>query len=218
MNPVELGNLAPFAATTPRLREAIFARIAAENYPNSYIHYVDAHEKTADAGATCLVLPPGVAVSETLRLDWDQQWVQQHGIAAIFCEGDLSIAGDLLNLNINSGPLLVVTGNLSVVNLVSGGGTFLILGDVTASGVVIGEYNDGLMRVGCDLRASLLINLDHDIGVSGALDAPSVDWNEDILADVLVPEVFHEDDDSEVVVQKVLERQRAGLPLLLGGD
>lgn len=214
MNPLELGRLAPFAETTPRLRETVFAKIPAENYPHSYTHYIDAHEKNAGPNRTCLVLPAGVQLDGTIRLDWDESWLQQNRIAAVFCEGDVSIAGDLLNLNINSGPLLLVAGDLSVVNLVSGGGAFLILGSVTASGVVIGEYNDGLMKVGGDLRAQLVLNLDHDIGVAGQTNAPTADWNEELLSDVLVAEVFNEDDDSEVVVEVVLERQRVGLPIL----
>lgn len=215
MNPIEMGRLVPFSETVAWLREAIVAKVAAENYPKSFIHYIDAHEKYVQPGEKCLVLPAGSELGNSVRLDWDEPWVRQNRVTALACEGDLKVAGDLLNLNINAGPLLFVAGNLSVINLVNGGAIFIVLGDLKATGVVVGEYNDGVSKINGDLHAQLVINLDHDIGVVGQIAAPVVDWNEDELSEQLVPEVFNEDDDCEVVVEQVLERQRAGLPILL---
>jgi hypothetical protein len=58
-------------------------------------------------------------------------------------------------------------GNLRVDNLVKAGAPVVVLGDVKADGIVIGEYNDGTMRIGGDLTANAYLLLDHDGFVRG---------------------------------------------------
>jgi Leucine-rich repeat (LRR) protein len=149
-------------------------------------------------------------VGESVSLDWTAGWVNENAIVAVYCPGNLTIIGDLLNLNANSGPLLLLGGDLNVNNLVCAGSRVMIQGSVNANGVVIGDYNDGFCRIGDDLNATLLILLDHDVSVEGRTNCPVADWNEDTLS-LLAPEVFVDD---EVNIQAVLSRQHAGLPIL----
>jgi hypothetical protein len=216
-DPASLGELKSFQEMAPQLVSFLNNSLTKDKYPASFTEFVDAQVKDfkrSDKQNKILVLPAGTHLDATLKLDWDTDWVKDKGIVAVYCPGDLTVDGDLLNRNINSGPLLVVGGNLKVDNLVSGGARFLIVGNVNASGLAIGDYNDGVCRVGGDLTAKTLILLDHDFGIYGKTHAHTVDWNEDSLPDVLVKEVFSDNDPEEVSVDKLLKRQHSGLAIL----
>ena len=74
-------------------------------------------------------------LAETLRLDWTPDWcsrtwltrlgideaVDADGIAGMLVLGDLVIDGALINADIDSGPFLVVQGNLTARAVASGG-------------------------------------------------------------------------------------------------
>ncbi|MBS1998187.1 MAG: hypothetical protein JSS86_17810 [Cyanobacteria bacterium SZAS LIN-2] len=136
-------------------------------------------------------------------------------LCALVCFGDLTVAGDILNRNLNRGLLLFVGGNLCVASLFKGGGCFLVTGDVVAQDLIVTEYNDGVLRVGGDLTARHFINLDQDVLVAGATNANTISQDEDLLSDIFVPEVFDDDDPELPCVDKIIERQRAGLAFLV---
>jgi hypothetical protein len=204
-----------FADWAAKLRELILQRIAAEQYPASYTELVDAQARDGAGKNAKIWIMPDEASCETLELDWTSELMRGSGVTAVFCPGGLSIKGDLLNVNPSSGPFVFVAGDLTALNVVAGGGRILVLGNVHADGIVVGNGNDGVLKVAGNLKAQAVINLDHDIGVDGTIDAPYIDWNEDSLPDRLVAEVFHDDDPSEVEVEKLLSLQRSGLPILL---
>jgi hypothetical protein len=136
--------------------------------------------------------------------DWDvndseaycdcRLWEQ---IGVIYCDGDLVIEGDLINDNWHMVPALIVTGDLHVRSWLRGGMTCFVGGNVFASGVLYGEYNDGRFYVGKDLHAmAYIINLQpgqedeeeeyggivfteefHSIG--GAVNAKTVDFRQE---------------------------------------
>jgi hypothetical protein len=211
MDMISLGALRSFREAAPQLKAVILDTIAEEKYPHSFTEFIDAQLDDLPPGqGNMLVLPADSEVGESVSLDWTSGWVKENQVVAVFCPGNLTIAGDLVNRGTHGGPLLLVGGNLNVNNLVCSGSRILILGSINASGVMIGNYNDGVCRIGEDLNAMALIRLDHDVGVSGRINAPVADWDEGTLS-LLVPDVFEDD---EVNVEAVLSRQHAGLPIL----
>jgi hypothetical protein len=221
VDPVGLGTLTPAREVLPRLIERIEAKIsldpAAGSYPEMFARGV------RDSLAGCpdspvLVLPPGTHLAGDLELDWETGWVRRHGIAGVVCEGDLTVDGDVLNRGSDSGPLLFVGGRLQVGNLLAGGSRVVLLGDVDASGLVIGFYNHGSLLVGGDLRAQALVWPGHHGYVRGQTHAPKLSDLDDPRA-LLVPEVFEDpaEDWPTPNAERLWARQRAGLPVLRSG-
>lgn len=161
-----------------------------------------------------LTLPAGTHLSGDLELEWDADWVRRNGIVCIACEGDLTVDGDLLNFNGDGGPVLGVARGLRVRNLIKGGSKVVVLGDLEASGLVVCNYNHGLLRVGGDLSAQAYIVMDQSQHVGGEIHAPVLDEDEIDLRDQLVPELFRTEDDVSPEVEWLWARQRAGLPVL----
>lgn len=77
--------------------------------------------------------------------------------------GNLSVAGNILNTNYSGGPFLVVLGDVSAQNILSGGAMFHIVGGTTVADAIIGHYNDGSLIIDGPVKARLVINDDHDI-------------------------------------------------------
>lgn len=78
---------------------------------------------------------------------------ENFGLKAIICEGSLSISGDFYNENAEANPALIVMGDLKVGNWLRGGMPCFVGGNVHASGVIVGEYEDGPLFVGGGLSA-----------------------------------------------------------------
>lgn len=217
VNPVGLGTLSPAGEVAPRLHELIAAAVPhdpeSSSYPEMYAQNVR-HSLEGCPDNPVLVLPPGTHLSGDLELDWDSDWVQRE-IAGVVCEGDLTVDGDVLNRNLDNGPLLFVGGTLRVRNLIKSGSPVIVLGDVEASGLVIGEYNHGTIHIRGDLRALVFILLDHSGGVHGKTYAPYIGGLIN-PRDILVPEVFKDpyEDCPSPEVDWLWARQRAGLPVL----
>lgn len=136
-----------------------------------------------------LHLPAGAHVQGSLT--WD------HGadapdkatcrVDALVIEGDLELEGDLLNLDGDCGPSLLVLGHVRARSFVHGGGVWVIEGDVKVDQVVLGHYNHGQCRIGGDVRAAVLMNDDHDmesLGCESAMDARTA-----LACDVFVDEL-----------------------------
>ncbi|HVG07422.1 MAG TPA: hypothetical protein VNM67_06935 [Thermoanaerobaculia bacterium] len=121
----------------------------------------------------------------------------------------------MLNRNSDTGPLLFVGGRLQARNVIKGGSRVIVLGDVEASGLVIGDYNHGTIHIRGDLRAQAFILLDHDGYVHGKTHAPKLGDMDD-PREILVPEVFEDEDEEwpSPNVDWLWARQRAGLPIL----
>ncbi|HET9225992.1 MAG TPA: hypothetical protein VFR31_04955, partial [Thermoanaerobaculia bacterium] len=217
VNPVSFGTLSPAEEVKPRLLEMIAAAVphdpASFSYPEMYAQNVRYSLQSPDSPV--LVLPPGTHLSGDLELDWESDWIQSEWVAGVVCEGDLTVDGDVLNRNLDTGPLLFVGGTLRVRNLIKSGSPVIVLGDVEASGMVIGEYNHGSIHIRGDLRALLFILLDHAGFVHGKTHAREV-GRFDNPRDILVPEVFEDpyEDYPFPEVDWLWARQRAGLPVL----
>lgn len=218
VDPSDLGRLSPSREVAPRLCELIAAAVPhdpeSSSYPEMFAGDVR-HSLEGSPENPVLVLPPGTHLSGDLELDWGIGWIERNGIAGVACEGDLTLDGDVLNRNSDTGPLLFVGGKLRVRNLIAGGSRVIVLGDVEASGLVVGFYNHGSIQVRGDLRAQAFIMEDHGGYVHGTTHAPSI-GDLDNARDILVPEVFEDpyEDWPSPNVDWLWARQRAGLPVL----
>lgn len=183
------------------------------SYPASFSEYIG-YQLDDYPEAHVLVLPAGTKIKGDLELDWDADWLRGKRIVGIDCLGDLSVDGNIVNEMLEGGPLLFVGGTLKVHNLKKGGASIIVLGDLRADGWVIGEYNDGVMRIGGDLEAKAFMLLDHDGFVRGEIRARElngeeiVDWQK-----ILVAEAFDqpEDLDSWPDVDRIWARLREDL-------
>lgn len=146
-------------------------------------------------GRKALRLPAGTVVTGDLQLDPTGPTLGQLGLCAVLAEGDLTVEGDVLNLDWNDGRTLLVLGRLRAANVVKAGATLLVTGDLECRGVVLGIYNDGMARVSGRLKAEAFITLDNDFSVTGAIDALRIDESEGHA--FLVPEVLRTGDDGE---------------------
>ncbi|WP_154071573.1 leucine-rich repeat domain-containing protein [Bradyrhizobium lablabi] len=144
--------------------------------------------------------------------------------------GALFITGSLLAPNatlaepdIDWSPLLKVKGNVVAKNLCLGGSASEIDGDVTVTGVLMGYYNHGQMRIRGKTRALLVLVSDYEFifdgpverkyvaSSAGRLNIP-VDYDNDRLDLILAPEVI--DETNSVHDGVVLDRLKRNLPIL----
>jgi hypothetical protein len=163
-----------------------------------------------------LVLPPDTVVNGDLEVDWSDA-LRGKQIVAIVARGDLTVKGNVRNADLEGGPLLFVGGTLRARHLDKGGANFVILGNVELEGIALCEYNHGVLRVGRDLKAQALINLDHDVLVSGKTSGKAASSEESALREVLVPEVFDLANDPEATwpdSSLIRKRMAAGKPVL----
>lgn len=136
-------------------------------------------------------------------------WYSTRQIAALVCEGDLIIDGDLIDDDHSSSlPALIISGNLHVRNWLRGGMHSWIGGNVRATGLIIGKYNDAALYVGGDLEADGYIRCTNfrmpEPGmephqIAGRLNARSLDLMDDTLdlKEVLVDDVLRTEVDAD---------------------
>ena len=105
-----------------------------------------------------------------LRLDRMGLFEEFQGLIV---DGDLELAGSVVNAEGDFGPFLLVTGDLKTRHLVAGGSEIRVEGDVRADGLVLGHYNHGTLSALGRVSARLLMNDDHAMEVS--TDSPY--WN-----------------------------------------
>lgn len=171
-----------------------------------------------------LHLPSGARVKGSLIWDFgaDAESNPECRVDALVIEGDLELDGDLLNLEGDYGPSLLVLGRVRAGNFVHGGGIWVIEGDVEVEQVVLGHYNHGQCRIGGSVRAALLMRDDHDLVVLGRCN--TMDTSAALAQGLLVDEVFDmsdfdpscEEDQMYDLIRAdlVIERINHGLPVL----
>ncbi|MFT5353754.1 MAG: hypothetical protein ACI9KE_000954, partial [Polyangiales bacterium] len=114
-------------------------------------------------GATFKVFEGNLVVKGDLNLD-------SEGSIAVL--GDLEVKGTIGNYDGDSGPALIVTGNLKAKNVVAGGSEMKVQGDVTLGNGLYAFYNHGQVSIGGDLSAKGVLCSDHSVGVDGKVVAP----------------------------------------------
>jgi hypothetical protein len=216
LKPVDLttlGKLHSASELQKKMEEMIFAKIPNEEYPKSFSEYVG-YQLADYPDSNVLVLDKDTHVDGDIELDWSADWARKNNIRAIACMGDLSVSGTIRNRTLEGGPMLFVGGNLRAANLLKSGATVIVLGDVTADGIVIGEYNDGVMRIYGNLTAQFYMLLDHDGDVRGEVRAHELNDDDGEYRDTLVDSVFLGEDESWPDVDLVWAHLSAGREIL----
>jgi hypothetical protein len=213
VDPTALGTLRPAAEVKRlllnRIEEKIELDAERSSYPEFFAEFVRAHFDSY-AKKTVLVLPPGTMIEADLLLDWDVDWVKQHQVCAIACDDDLVVKGSLINRSLEGGPLLFVAGDLKVENVLKGGAPLLVLGNLGSRGVVVGEYNDGVIRIGGDLEAHAYLLLDHDGYVRGEVRARQYSDEDGDWREVLAAELFENEDEYQPSAQRIWAFAKTG--------
>lgn len=213
VDPTVLGTIKKAGEMSPVVQEKIKAKIehdpARYSYPESFAEYVRAQFKNFP-DESVLVLPPNTVIDGDLVLDWSQSWISKNKICAVVCDGDLTVTGDVVNRTLESGVLLFIDGNLNVTNLIKSGATVMVLGDAHAKGIVVGEYNDGVLRIGGNLDAAAYLLFDHDGFVRGANKARSHTDDDGEWQEVLVSELFDDEGDWHPNVDRLWAYSRVG--------
>ncbi|MBS1954431.1 MAG: hypothetical protein JST89_09595 [Cyanobacteria bacterium SZAS-4] len=213
IDPSGFGTIRGIGESLPIIHDKIKAKIEHDpdrySYPESFMEYVRAQFKNCP-DKSVLVLSANSVIDGDLVLDWSESWISKNRICAIVCDGDLTVIGDVVNRSLESGILLLVDGTLSAANLVKGGATVIVLDDVHARGLVVGEYNDGVLRIGGNLHAAAYFLFDHDGFVRGNKNARSHTDDDGEWQEVLLPELFDDEDDFHPNVDKLWAYSRAG--------
>jgi hypothetical protein len=133
---------------------------------------------------TILLHQGDALVPENLLLDWEKGWITDdfirkwfywnkvevpHNlklIGGLVILGNLIIKGSIINAEGDSGPFLIVKGDVKADNLVCGGSFIRIDGNADIAEVVFGHYNHGELDIRGLFGARILINDDHNISIS----------------------------------------------------
>lgn len=213
VDPTGLGSIVSFVSVLPLMLQRISEKIEYDperySYPESFAEFIRIGCESSKS-MKVLTLPSGSILDGDLLLDFQEAWAESNDIAAIFCDGDLCVKGDVLNSMLEGGILLFVSGNLQVENLIKGGATVMVLGDVRAGGLVIGVYNDGVMRIGGNLTATAYFLLDHDGFVRGRVEAISHSDDDGDWCELLMPYLFDDEEDYHPNVDKIRACQKTG--------
>lgn len=159
-----------------------------------------------------LYVPPNTTLAGDIVLDWETSWLAKDRVRIIACLGDLHIKGDLLNWNLDGGPILFVAGSLYVNNVIKGGAPLLIMDNLVAKGIVVCEYNHGVTNIGGNVSAKAMLVMDHSVDIDGAVNCVYLhDWDMVKWRKYLVPEVFENEDDESPSAKLLWAQERAGL-------
>jgi hypothetical protein len=96
-----------------------------------------------------------------LNIADDEYLKNNYGIRGVIVTGNLTVNGSIKNSNMDSGAFLLVMGNVTAHNLVSGGTYMQINGNATIRDYAYGHYNDGSIYINGDLNAPVFISEDH---------------------------------------------------------
>lgn len=193
-----------------RIKEKIEYNPDKYSYPENFAEFARAQLKHYPK-LNVLTLPAGTTIDKDLCLDWEEDWIEKNKIIAIVCDGDLIVKGDIVNRTLEGGVMLFVAGDLEAENIFKAGATVMVLGNVKADGLVIGEYNDGVTRIGGDLEAEAFLLFDHDGFVRGDIRATYNNDHEDgDWRSLLKPELFDDEADDYPNVGKIWAFKKLG--------
>jgi len=174
---------------------------------------VDHPEKKA------LVLAPGTLIEDDLILEIDSEPFTL-GYSCIIAAGDLTVTGRVYNSDVESGPFLLVAGQLKAGDIVKAASAIVVLGSVDVAGLTVCDGDNGVFLVGGNLSTGGLIDCDHEILVTG--DVAGTIASDDLgnMRQLLVAEVFEDPDDASNEWPEgdlIRDRVLAGLPVFRAG-
>lgn len=189
------------------------------SYPEYFTKFVHNHLERYRKHKM-LLLPGGTTLTGDLELDFNAEWIAAKRLSGLACDGDLTISGDLFNRTKFFGPLLFVSGDLRVHNLIKAGAPVIVLGDVHASGIVIGEHKGGVLRIAGNLHTQAYFMFGHDGYVMQQVDGPTFSSNDNDgrWREVLVDSAFENDREDTPDVILLWLRSRSGRAVLCGKE
>jgi hypothetical protein len=127
-----------------------------EAIQKSNIHYIPSDAYKAD---DLIYIVEEDAHFDNLEIDklfWPDGF-----IGVIFCK-NLSATTNIVQKDMDYGPLCIVLGNVTAQNVYFSGGTIYVRGNVTVNKTLVcGVYNHGETYIKGDITAEVLISLDH---------------------------------------------------------
>jgi len=100
------------------------------------------------------------------------------GIYTLVVKGDLTVTGDIINANSNTGTTLSVEGTTRAKNMIAGG-AIISLNNVIIKDFTIGFYNDGILSIE-KLSTDILISNDHHTEITNASEVKVyIDYEDD---------------------------------------
>ena len=102
-----------------------------------------------------------IAWRNQLNIADDENLKHNYGIRGVIVTGNLTVNGSIKNTDMSSGAFLLVMGNVTAHNLVSGGTYMQINGNANIRGYAYGHYNDGSITIDGDLNTPVFISEDH---------------------------------------------------------
>ncbi len=150
-----------------------------------------------------------VFLEESLFLDQKncEEWPEKFGIEykkeepldiyGIIVLGDLEVKGSVLNTCSDEGPSLLIDGNLSANNLLSGGAIISINGNGYIPGCAYGHYNHGELNIEKTLFTTLYIQDDHYMNVTK---------NKAKIIFSTYDDCLEEDEDDDFIIPKTIKR------------
>ena len=218
-DPTASGSLEKPDTVLPVIEELIKEKIEFDpdnySYPENFAEFARAQLKQYHKDKV-LVLPGGTTIEDGLTLDWEEDWVERENVIAIFCQGDLTVKGDIINRTLEGGVMLFVAGDLEAENIIKAGATLMVLGNLRARGIVVGEYNDGVTRIGGDLEAEAFLLFDHDGFVRGDIRATYNNDHEDgDWRSLLLPGLFDEDEEDYPNIGRIWAFKKLGREIFI---
>lgn len=177
---------------------------------------VTSRYSSLDPKAKVLIVEGDLSVDGPLQCDRNLG----HGAAGLIVTGSLTVRGPIVNADANGGPFLLVLGTTRAQAIVAGGAELMFVGDAVVDDIVVGEYNDGILRFGGSLTVPVAITNDHDFSVAGGVRGRWLDpFNEghswtSVLHPQLPVEKDEEGGEEFDVMGQLVPRLLAGKPVL----
>ncbi len=167
-----------------------------------------------------LVLVKGDFEIDNLSLDYidikDLFFVKEGFPAVLVIAGNLTVNGNISNVNTDGAVMLYVDLNLSAQNVIVGGQEIIIGGNCDVKGLFWGDYNHGTCAIGGSFLATTLLLTDgYDFSVTGPKKCiysvtGSVDdhWVENVLLEEFPASFFEYDREDKWIFLSFKERKR----------
>ena len=150
--------------------------------------------------------------------DFEMDSYDENEILGFVFEKNLTVTGDIIQLEGDYGPHLLVMGNLKAKNLDKGGSYMDIYGDCDIDGLIYGYYNHGMLDIGGVTRAQYIIEDDHSMSFAKVdedrLVAEIDMWNCN-LSKLFLPELI--ENESRIDVEAARALLNEGKPILIDG-
>lgn len=144
-----------------------------------------------------VIIHQGDLALDNLELDFDNEELH----SGLIVNGNLTVKNTIVNYDMDSGPLLLVIGNLKTASLIGGGSSICIKGDLNVENTLFGHYNHGFIAVKGNTTTKILISETHDFQLKGTIKADTII---SINADLENPD-FTREDINKIFVKDVLE-------------